>query len=164
MIPPVTCFLSSRLRRRPKGYLWVADPRQVTFFCPAKRKSPKKRPPRSHRPLRGFPVLLARIGARLTRRAQTTRLGLEQRLANYSDSCCDARRRLRGPETSKHPNHSAETTIPLRERCCRPGVFLLWNPPSELAEHRSAPKGFRGAPFSAPRRGFFCPPRVGGAR
>src|SRR3990172_6306553 len=37
-----------------KGYLWVADPRQVSFFCAAKRKSPKKRPPRSHRPLRGF--------------------------------------------------------------------------------------------------------------
>src|SRR3990172_1583517 len=73
-----------------KGYLWVADPRQVSFFCAAKRKSPKKRPPRSHRPLRGFLCcagmhecrgrrdaqerpLLTRIGARLTRPAQTTR-------------------------------------------------------------------------------------------
>src|SRR3990172_5829078 len=76
-----------------KGYLWVADPRQVSFFCTAKRKSPKKRPPRRRRPsryasrsagkpgahilVRPFalplaaltPVLLARIGARLTRRA-----------------------------------------------------------------------------------------------
>ena len=48
------------------SYLWVADPRQVTFLCLSKEKSPKEKTPRSRRlPL----ALLAGIGARLTRRA-----------------------------------------------------------------------------------------------
>jgi hypothetical protein len=46
-----------------KSYLWVADPRQVTFLCLSKEKSPKERTPRSRRPL---PALLAEGGARLT--------------------------------------------------------------------------------------------------
>src|SRR3989344_9505712 len=29
-----------------KSYLWVADPRQVTFSCLSKKKSPKRRTPR----------------------------------------------------------------------------------------------------------------------
>jgi hypothetical protein len=40
-----------------KGYLWVADPRQVTFSCLSKRKSPKRRTPRMAQRLprlRGF--------------------------------------------------------------------------------------------------------------
>ena len=61
-----------------KNNLWVADPRQVTFLCLSIEKSPKEMTPRSARkPL----ALLAPPGARPTRRAQTTRLGLEHGLA-----------------------------------------------------------------------------------
>jgi len=41
--------------------LWVADPRQVTFLCLSKEKSPKETTPRMARHL---PALLAGIGAR----------------------------------------------------------------------------------------------------
>jgi len=61
-----------------RAYLWVADPLQVTFLCLSKEKSPKETTPRSRRILL---ALLARLGARLTRRARTTRLGLNQNLA-----------------------------------------------------------------------------------
>src|SRR3989344_5905018 len=46
----------------------------VTFLCLSKEKSPKEMTPRSRRRL---PALLAGIGARLTRRAPNTRLGLK---------------------------------------------------------------------------------------
>ena len=78
-----------------KSNLWVADPRQVTLSCLSKEKSPKEMTPRSRRLL---PALLAGIGARLTRRAHTTRLGLDQESRENPDSGCDARRRLRGFE------------------------------------------------------------------
>ncbi len=48
------------------AYLWVADPRQVTFLCLSKEKSPKERTPRSARKPLAF---LAPPGARPTRRA-----------------------------------------------------------------------------------------------
>src|SRR3989338_8849163 len=48
---------------RPPGgvYLWVADPRQVTFLCAAEEKSPKERPPRMAHP---NPALLRLWGPR----------------------------------------------------------------------------------------------------
>src|SRR3989337_402128 len=39
----------ARLARDLKSYLWVADPRQVTFLCLSKEKSPKERTPRMAR-------------------------------------------------------------------------------------------------------------------
>jgi hypothetical protein len=39
-----------RDRRIINKIFWVVDPGQVTFFCAAKRKSPKKRPPRMTHP------------------------------------------------------------------------------------------------------------------
>ena len=71
------------------AYLWVADPRQVTFLCLSKEKSPKEKTPRSRRLP---PALLGKIGARLTRRAHTTRLGLEQktRFPRFSLRCLAA--------------------------------------------------------------------------
>src|SRR3990172_11168534 len=128
-----------------KGYLWVADPRQVSFFCAAKRKSPKKRPPRSRRPL---PALLARIGARLTRRARKCS---PARCARSSCRIFAPRARKRGERhprflapmlggvygDPKHQNTQTTQQIPrflFREGCFRPGVFLLLNPrPSELS-------------------------------
>ena len=68
----------ARLARDLNSYLWVADPQQVTFLCLSKEKLPKEMTPRS---LRRLPALLAGIGARLTRRAQNTRLGLKHGLA-----------------------------------------------------------------------------------
>ena len=44
-----------------RSYLWVADPRQVTFLCSRKEKSPKESAPRSARHL---PPFLAPPGAR----------------------------------------------------------------------------------------------------
>jgi len=70
----------------------------VTFSCLSKRKSPKRKTPRSRRiPL----ALLARAGARQLigrrqRGSTRTRGSLE-----YSRSGCDARRRLRGLENPR---------------------------------------------------------------
>ena len=148
MIPPMTALSVEPPPAASKSYLWVADPRQVSFFYAAKRKSPKKRPPRSHRPLRGFLCcagmhecrgrrdaqerpLLARIGARLNRRAQTTRFGLEQEASDTPDSCCDARRWLRGPKSNTHLAVAVH-------RCLRPAGLI----------YRARPNGF----CSNPRR------------
>src|SRR3990170_3742853 len=51
------------------GYLWVADPRQVAFSCAAKRKPPKRRPPRSACRLRRVPSVPRPSGRSQTRRA-----------------------------------------------------------------------------------------------
>src|SRR3990172_9252755 len=48
---------------RAACYLWVADPRQVTFLCAAEEKSPKETPPRMAQP---NPALLRLWGPRLT--------------------------------------------------------------------------------------------------
>ena len=169
MIPPVTCFLSSRLRRRPKGYLWVADPRQVTFFCPAKRKSPKKRPPRSHRPLRGFPALLARIGARLTRRALNyaprARTGGE-RHPRFLLRCSAA-----ATGTRKHPFGRCRSQMLQASRLSpySTAKWVLFQPPSEQAEQRSALRRVREPPVRARaallsgRRVRLAPERVSSA-
>jgi len=64
----------------------VADPRQVTFSCLSKKKSPKRRHPgrfAAHTPRDSLRASL-RPGARLTRRAQNTRLGLKQKTRDYS--------------------------------------------------------------------------------
>ena len=78
------------------AYLWVADPRQVTFLCLSKEKSPKEKTPRSRRLP---PALLGKIGARLTRRAHTTRLGLQQkaRCSRFSLRCSAAATGTRKP-------------------------------------------------------------------
>ena len=177
MIPPMTALSVEPPPAASKSYLWVADPRQVSFFYAAKRKSPKKRPPRSHRPLRGFLCcagmhecrgrrdaqerpLLARIGARLTRRAQTTRLGLEQEASDTPDSCCDARRRLRGPK-KQHPFGRCRSQMLQASRSYpySTAKWVLFQPPSERAEHRSAPKGCRAPPVRA-RSAFLSARRV----
>jgi len=81
-------------------YLWVADPRQVTFSCLSKRKSPKRRTPRAaHRAnCARSPALLTKPGARLTRRAHTSRLGLDQKSREDPRLRCGARLATRGPE------------------------------------------------------------------
>src|SRR4051794_1748745 len=48
---PQVLRATPRARRFYDSYLWVVDPRQVTFFFFAKRKSPKKRRPRVAAPL-----------------------------------------------------------------------------------------------------------------
>jgi len=65
---------------------------RVSFFARAKKET-KESTPRSRRNL---PALLARPGARLTRRVHTTRLGLDQKSRDTPEAGCDARRRLRG--------------------------------------------------------------------
>ena len=62
------------------------------FLLFGQKKATKEKAARSRRILL---ALLAGIGARLTRRAQTTRLGLDQKSREDSDPVCDARR-LRG--------------------------------------------------------------------
>ncbi len=86
----------ARFARDLNSYLWVADPRQVTFSCLSKKKSPKRRTPRSARQLPSYPgcadprrtrsaawkstglprllrLTLAPPGARPTRRARKCR-------------------------------------------------------------------------------------------
>jgi hypothetical protein len=90
----------ARFARDLKSYLWVADPRQVTFSCLSKKKSPKRRTPRAaHRAhYARFPALLTKPGARLTRRPPTTRLGLDQKARDYPRLRCGARFATRGPK------------------------------------------------------------------
>ena len=101
------------------SYLWVAEPRQVTFSCLSKRKSPKRKTPRSRRiPL----ALLARAGARqLVGRRQRgstrTRGSLE-----YSRSGCDARRRLRGVK----PTSALSVAVFYKPRMAHPSPARLW--------------------------------------
>src|SRR3989344_6040443 len=85
-------------------YLWVADPRQVTFICSRKEKSPKENAPRSARKL---PPFLTPPGARPTRRARSTRLGLKHGLARklpvglrYSARATGARKHQLSPPTA----------------------------------------------------------------
>jgi hypothetical protein len=111
-----------------KSYLWVADPRQVTFLCLSKEKSPKETTPRSARLI---PLFLASPGARQlagrTRRASGSNTGSLE----YSRWGGGTRRALRGPEKT----------------CCsippagmaRVGVLKT---PSERAEHRARPGVF----------------------
>ncbi|BAV33802.1 hypothetical protein SCL_1494 [Sulfuricaulis limicola] len=75
------------------AYLWVADPRQVTFFARAKKVTKESTPPDgANTPLRFSPAP-ARAS---TRRAQNTRLGLEHEAREYPDAGCDARARHTG--------------------------------------------------------------------
>ena len=69
-----------------KSYLRVADPRQVTFLWTDKEKSPKEiRPGRfTAHTTRGSLRVSRQPGARLTRRAHTTRLGLDQKARDGS--------------------------------------------------------------------------------
>ena len=68
----------ARFARDLNSYLWVADPRQVTFLCSRKEKSPKESAPRSARQLLAF---LAPPGARkLAGRAQRASGSISARL------------------------------------------------------------------------------------
>ncbi len=101
------------------AYWWVADPRQVTFLCTDKEKSPKEIRPG----WREFPLRFSPESARApTRRAHTTRLGLEHEAREYPDSSCDARARHTG----------------LKEHPCQ-GLRWVAPSPSERAEHRARP-------------------------
>jgi len=81
-----------------KSYLWVADPRQVTFLCLSKEKSPKEKTPRSARRLRRFPPFLAPPGARqLAGRIQRAS-GSNTGSLKSSRWGCGTRRALRGSE------------------------------------------------------------------
>jgi hypothetical protein len=75
------------------AYLWVADPRQVTFFARAKKVTKESTPPDGATASLRFSPESARAS---TRRAQTTRLGLEHEAREYPDSGCDARARHTG--------------------------------------------------------------------
>jgi hypothetical protein len=139
---------------RPRVYLWVADPWQVTFLCLSKEKSPKERTPRvAHRaytarfpfapgradPRRarlaarkstGLPrilrLTLAKPGARLTRRPHTTRLGLDQKARDYPRLRCGARLATRGP---KNQTVAGFCSIPVwRARASQPVPELSRTP------------------------------------
>jgi hypothetical protein len=113
---------------RPRVYLWVADPRQVTFLCLSKEKSPKERTPRvAHRAYTArFPALLTKPGARLTRRPHTTRLGLDQKACDYPRLRCGARLATRGP---KNQTVAGFCSIPVwRARASQPVPELSRTP------------------------------------
>jgi hypothetical protein len=112
-LPPAVCVIAGGSTSEPnsvvsppatmKSYLWVADPRQVTFLCLSKEKSPKETTPRSARrftlrsgPLHSSPhrALANSPGAKYAPRAQT-RGSLE-----YSWWGCGTRRARRGPKNT----------------------------------------------------------------
>jgi len=70
------------------------------FLLFGQKKATKEKAARSRRLL---PALLTRPGARLTRRAQNTRLGLDQKSRDTPEAGCDTRRRLRGWEQHLFP-------------------------------------------------------------
>ncbi len=123
-------------------YLWVADPRQVTFLCLSKEKSPKERTPRvAHRAHTArSPALLAKPGARLTRRARKTRLGLDQKARDYPRLRCGARFATRGPENQT--------------------VAGFCSPPVWRARASQPASGYSRAPCLSPSR-VVCGWRVG---
>ena len=153
---------------RPRVYLWVADPRQVTFLCLSKEKSPKERTARvAHRaytarfpfapgradPRRarsaarkstGLPriprLTLTKPGARLTRQPHTTRLGLDQKAREYPRLRCGARFATRGPK-----NQTAAG---------------FCSPPVWRARASQPESGYSRASCSSPRR-VVCARRVG---
>jgi len=126
--------------------LWVADPRQVTFLCPSKEKSPKEiRPGRfaaqtSHGTLRAS----LRPGARLTRRAHTTRLGLEHESREYSRPGSVLGSLRRGLELPTSGLYAEVFSTP---RMARPSIASLCPParrgaggmPVRRARHRDVP-------------------------
>ena len=99
----------------------------------AAQKSPKEMTPRSRRRL---PALLAGIGARLTRRAHTTRLGLkhEARFFRFRRRCSAA---ARGASKTLPPcsvGAVAKSGFFLKPRMAHPSPVRLW---------ASAPQGSR---------------------
>jgi hypothetical protein len=127
---------------RPRVYLWVADPRQVTFLCLSKEKSPKERTARvAHRAYTArFPALLTKPGARRTRQPHPTRLGLDQKAREYPRLRCGARFATRGPK-----NQTAAG---------------FCSPPVWRARASQPESGYSRASCSSPRR-VVCARRVG---
>src|SRR3989344_7599786 len=91
----------ARFARDLNSYLWVADPRQVTFLCLSKEKSPKETTPRSARrftkrsgPLHSSPHrALAQLAGRKIRASGSNTASLKN-----SRWGCGTRRALRGLE------------------------------------------------------------------
>ena len=116
-----------------KNNLWVAGPRQVVFLCLSKEKSPKEKTPRSRRlPL----ALLAKIGARLTRRAHTTRRGLkhEARFSRFWLRCSAAATGASKTLPTCSVGAVGKSGFFLKPRMAHPSTARLW---------ASAPKGSR---------------------
>jgi hypothetical protein len=91
------------------GYLWVVDPRQVTFLCLAKEKSPKEKRPRSLRPREIHARVPCaprqrRARAELAGGVKATPLGLEHRLATTPGIGSGARLALRGLNSNSNYN------------------------------------------------------------
>jgi hypothetical protein len=107
-----------------KSYLWVADPRQVPFLCSCKEKEPKESTPRSRRLLL---ALLAKIGARLTCRAQNTRLGLkhEARFSRFWLRCSAAATGTRKKPVAPFTDMNIGKVL-LKPRMARPSTARLW--------------------------------------
>jgi hypothetical protein len=115
----------ARHTRDLNSYLWVADPRQVTFSCAHKRKSPKRmRPGRfaAHTP-RGPLRTSLRPGASLTRRAQKTRLGLDQESRDDSRPCSVLGSLRRGWE---QPTSNLHAEMFSKPRMAHPSPVRLW--------------------------------------
>src|SRR3989344_5229868 len=91
---------SNRAALRAACYLWVADPRQVTFLCAAEEKSPKETPPRMAQP---NPALLRLCGPRRSYEASCledqARTSCPRPLRGALPKPCGARVcAIRGPE------------------------------------------------------------------
>jgi len=104
----------------------------MTFLCARKEKSPKESAPG----WRDISPCFSPESARApTRRAHTTRLGLDHGAHDYSDPVCDAR----APHTGS------------KEHLCQ-RLRWLAQPPVAGAEYRSPIGSFQARPCSSPRR------------
>jgi len=103
-----------------KSYLWVADPRQVTFSCAHKRKSPKRmRPGRFAAQTTSGPLRASRRpGARLTRRAQ------KRSPARCARSSCRMFLRLRLDQKSRDGSRPGSVLGSLRRGLEKTNVLL----------------------------------------
>jgi len=132
--------------------------RQVTFFCFAKRKSPKKRRPDGPGPLRcapGQPAVLAENGAELELAALKQSLvliRLRLRSSARPDGwgkkyeCGEARARFARPRRSPNPNPLPTSPPPF---CMRRGAQVQTDQGSRLSEPKASSSETPAGPSTA---------------
>jgi len=122
-----------------KSYLWVADPRQVTFFARAKKVTKESTPPDGATPSLRFSPVPARTP---TRRAHTTRLGLDTGCATTPGPAAMLGRAIRGGKA--HPCQGLRwVEIPCREPSTEQGRGLLSEPLFESSRVVKRPTSWR---------------------
>jgi len=181
--PPLS-QCSVRCAHALKGYLWVADPRQVTFLCLSKEKSPKERTPRNGATTPAHPRLC--LQARATAHpcaAREARVPARAPSGLRAKPCVARARHYGDPKTPIWPlpftDASGQQSLPIQHgqmgvvptpvgasECCA-GCANVAKARDGRERPAQRPQGVSRASCSSPRR-VFCARRVrralGGAR